>query len=150
MFLASFVFAKDYLITYGDITLGKIDNINTIKEGYLVAKPTNKFLRYLLRFDHYIIYEEGKKPSIEGDNKNKKDKYLILKLVNELQSNRQPNIKMAKNSQTIDVHCKINKCTYTRTKKKKEFTGYINFTQENELDIICDNESNICIKRKNK
>ena len=105
---------KEYYVLKNDITLGIINDFSTINQGYLSAKPTNVILKLFTSFDNYIIYEEGKKPNIAGDNEYKKDKYLLLSIVKEVIKNR-PKYKVIENYKyKLIIKCKNDKCTYEK------------------------------------
>jgi len=138
-----------YHVTYGSMTLGDIKDINTIKKGYLIAVPSNSFIKFVLGFDKYVIYENDNKPNLKGDVKYKKDKYLILSLINSLSKNKKPTQTFAKDNQSITINCQNNLCTYVRRnlKNKKEYKGTISFNNHNQFISICDNQDDICIKQ---
>ena len=139
---------NEYHITYNGITLGKISDFSTIHKGYIIGKPTNGFLSFLAPFDNYIIHEVNNKPNVLGDNKYKKDKYLLLDLIRKLTKLQPKNEVFLKNHYEVNVTCNSSKCAYTRLNKKKNkiYEGYLTFTN-NILDEMCDDESNICFKR---
>ncbi len=137
-----------YNIKLHGIKVGTIDNFSTIDKGYLVGKPKGGLLNLLTPFDNYIIYEPNKKPELKGKNKYKKDKYLLLELIKQLQ-NSQPKHKIfTKDHYEINMSCKNSVCTYVRLNKKKQkrYDGYLSF-KDGILLEICDDESGICFKR---
>lgn len=139
---------KEYNVLINNIVLGKISDFSTINNGYLVAKPTNFLVKLFTSFDNYIIYEENKKPNIQGDNKYKKDKYLLLSIVRELIKNR-PEYKLIDGPKyKLIVKCKDDKCTYERIHKKSNTSnfGYLNF-ENNIFDEIYDEKSQASFKR---
>ncbi|MBT3280466.1 MAG: hypothetical protein HOF69_00060 [Campylobacteraceae bacterium] len=139
---------NEYYIQYKGITLGKISDFSTIDKGYLIGKPVGGILGAFITFDNYIIHEAGKKPKIKGDNKEKKDKYLLLSLIRKIQKEQPKHTVFKKDNYEITIECKNSKCTYSRlnTKKQKTYTGYMNF-KNNILDVMCDDESHICFKQ---
>lgn len=147
--LCTYLFSSStYYVTYGSITLGDIKNIDTIKDGYLIATPSSSFIKFILGFDNYVIYQENKKPKVKGDTKYKKDKYLILNLINKLQLKREKKQTFKKNNQSITILCKNDICTYIRKNlsKNKTYKGRIIFKNDKFISI-CDNQDDICIKR---
>ncbi len=141
--------SSKYYITYDDMTLGKLTNINTIKDGYLVAVPTSSWLKFVFNFDNYIVYEENKKPKITGKNKYSKDKHYILELVNTLSKNRKEFQEFKRNDNLITIRCENNTCNYTRYNeiKKEKYKGILKFNSDNTLKMICDYKSDICIEQ---
>jgi len=152
LFLSTLVLSSDkYYVSYQDITLGKIQDMSTLEDGYIISIPTNSWLKFILDFDKYIIYEPNKKPKISGKTRYNKDKYFIIKMINELKKYR-PGYKVFKErEQVLTLKCRSNKCNYVRknTKNNDTYNGYINFTSDNKLKIICDDESSICIEKIN-
>jgi len=152
LFISLSLNANDkYYITYNDITLGEVTNLETIYDGYVLAVPTSAWVKFILDFDKYIIYEPNKKPKISGKTRYNKDKYFIIKMINELKKYR-PGYKVFKErEQVLTLKCRSNKCNYVRknTKNNDTYNGYINFTSDNKLKIICDDESSICIEKIN-
>jgi hypothetical protein len=139
---------QEYYVLKNDIVLGKIDDFSTIDSGYLVAKPTNLLLRLFTSFDHYVIYEEGEKPNIQGETKYKRDKYLLLNIVRELIKER-PKYKLIDDKKyKLIVQCKKDKCTYERIHKKTNTSnsGYLYF-ENNVFDEIFDEKSQASFKR---
>ncbi len=139
---------KEYNILYGSIILGKISDFSTINKGYLIGKPTNGVLNFLISWDNYIIYEESKKPNITGDNKYKKDKHLLLSLVRELSKNRPKHKIIEKKKYRLFISCKDEKCDYQRIDKKngKITKGFLTFTDD-ILNVLYDEESTLSFKR---
>jgi len=141
--------SKDqYSIKLHGITVGIISDFSTIDKGYLVGKPLGGLLSVLTPFDYYVIFEPNKKPNIKGKNKYKKDKYLLLDLIKQLENNQPTHKIFKKNHYEINMNCKNSICTYVRlnTKKQKSYNGYISF-KDGILNEICDDESGICFKR---
>ena len=142
--------SNKYIVSYEDMTLGNIQDINTLKDGYLIAIPSNSFLKFILGFDKYIIYEKNSKPEVLGDTKYDLDKYNIIHIVNKLSQKREKKQIIKIKNETIIILCENNDCTYTRfhRKKNKTYNGEISFTKNNKLKSICDKQNNICIKQK--
>jgi len=84
LFIINLSLFGDYNIIYNGIKVGKIKDFSTIKDGYLIGKPINLFMGFFVPWDNYIIFQDGKKPTIKGKNKYKKDRHLILELINRL------------------------------------------------------------------
>jgi len=147
LFISSIYLFGEYNIIYKGIIVGRIKDFSTIKNGYLIGKPTNSILRLLTPWDNYIIYQEGKKPKIKGDNKYKKDKHLLLHLINKL-SKFQPNYKIISTKKyRLIIRCKNGKCRYQRTNKYKNITtdGYLIFKNK-QLEILRDNDSKLAFE----
>ena len=139
---------KEYNILYGNMVLGKIADFSTINKGYLIAKPTNSLLKLFVSWEHYIIYEELKKPQLDGNNKYKKDKHLLLGLVRELRNDRPEYKIIEKKKYRLIVTCKNDKCDYKRIDKDDgEVTkGFLTFSN-NSLKELYDEDSDLSFKR---
>jgi hypothetical protein len=137
-----------YKITYKNMTLGDIKNMNTIKDGYLIALPSSSWMRYILGFDKFVLFQEHKKPKANGKVRYKKDKYMLLSVIYNLSKNIKSQT-LEKDNRVLKIKCNGKKCTYTRTKngKQKIYKGHIYFDKNNKLVEICDNDSGICIKK---
>lgn len=77
IFLTTFSFAN-YTISYSGVTLGTIENFDTLKDNYLEAKVTNRLAKLLLGKDKFVFYNEDFKGVKHKDTKYKKDKYAIV------------------------------------------------------------------------
>jgi len=151
LFIINLSLFGDYNIIYKGITLGRIKDFSTIKSGYLIGKPTNSILRLLTPWDNYIIYQEGKKPNIKGDNKYKKDKHLLLHLINKLSKSQPKYQKFETKKYKLVIRCKDGICNYIRTNKYKKITtkGYLSFSN-NILEELKDYDSRLAFKRDSK
>ncbi|MEA3497559.1 MAG: hypothetical protein U9R16_00735 [Campylobacterota bacterium] len=141
-------FDNKYNVYKSGISLGVSNNFNTLNKGYIVLIPTNKILKIFISFDKYIIYEEGKKPNIKGDNKYKRDKHMLLNLIRELSSKQPQSQTLEDEKYILSIECKDGRCDYKKTYKKKEktSTGYLDFNN-NSLYELYDKESGISFKR---
>ena len=148
LFISTILLFGDYNIVYKSITVGRIKDFSTIKNGYLIGKPTNSILKLLTPWDNYIIYQEGKKPNIKGDNKYKKDKHLLLHLINKLSKSQPKYQKFETKKYKLVIRCKDGICNYIRTNKYKNSTtkGYLSFTN-NILEELKDYDSHLAFKR---
>ncbi len=107
----SFSFAN-YSIYYGDLKLGIIQDITTIKNNYLKIKVTSSLARFFLGKKEVVYYNDNS--TIEQNNKNtkyKRDKYHIIDVLKQSISNKLASGK---------IH--INKEKYLDIKKKKDYT----------------------------
>jgi len=147
LYISSYASAN-YKITYKNITLGDIKNMDTIKEGYLIAVPASSWMKYILGFDKYALYEDSKKPKINGDVKYKKDKYMLLTVIYKLGIDRKSQI-LRKNNKILAINCYGYKCNYIVTKEGSDIKdkGHIYYDKQNNLQEICDYKSSICIKK---
>jgi hypothetical protein len=147
LFSTSTMASNQYFVTYGDITLGEIEDINTINDGYLIAQP-NSFVSFILGFDKYVIYESQNKPKVSGDIEYKEDNLLVLDIIRKLSKKRLKKQYFEKNNQSINIICKNDICTYKRKiiTSKNTYTGKIIF-KKNKFISICDDEDGICIKQ---
>ena len=137
-----------YKITYGSMTLGNIKNMDTIKDGYLVAVPSSYWTKLILGFDKFILYQNNKKPNTKGNVKYKKDKYMLLTVIYNLSKDIKSQI-IKKDNRILAINCNGLKCNYIRTKEnsKEKYRGHIYFDKNHKLSEICDNKSEICIKK---
>ena len=138
-----------YKITYSGMTLGDIKNMATIQDGYLVAVPSSYWMKIILGFDKFVLFQENKKPKTSGDVKYKKDKYMLLTVIYNLSKNRKSQV-IKKGNNILAINCNGNKCNFIRSKKNKNkrFKGHIYFNKNNTLKEICDYDSDICISKK--
>jgi len=138
-----------YKITYNNMTLGDIKNMKTIKDGYLIAVPSSYWMKLILGFDKFVLFQENKKPSLTGDVKYKKDKHLLLTVIYNLSKDRKSQV-IKKGNNILAINCNGTKCNYIRSKinKNKKFKGHIYFDKNNNLEEICDYDSDICISKK--
>ncbi len=139
---------SEYYILKNSITLGKINDFSTINDGYLIAKPTNKVLKWFISWNHYVLYEKDKKPYIQGEIKYKKDKYFLLSLVRELTKNRPKDKLLESKKYKLIIKCNGGKCNYTKINKKTQISslGFLNFSN-NSLEELYDEASQISFKR---
>ncbi len=142
--------SKEYYILYNKITLGKISDFSTINKGYLIGESTNGFMNLFTKYENYIIYEDKNKPEVKGDNKYKKDKYLLLSLIKTLTKIQPAYQVFTKDHFKMIVKCNNGKCIYDRINQNdnKSYKGYLTFTN-NILDEIYDSQSKISFKRIN-
>ena len=138
---------SDYYINYFGVNVAKIENIETLENGFLVAKPT--VFQWFLKKDKYILYSKDK-PKIIGDNKYKKDNYSILKMLKILNKKRYKKQKIESKKYKLIVNCSNNYCKYIRIYKKNKMIkkGYIKY-KNNKLIEMYDEYTNVKIKLKN-
>ena len=83
LLFSSFAFAN-YAIYYSGLKLGTIKNIQTVHENYLYIKVTNPIARLLVGKKYLIFYNEHyEKNHNKAEVKYKKDKYHIIKIIQE-------------------------------------------------------------------
>lgn len=83
----TFSFAE-YSIYYGDLKLGSIQTLDTVKENYLKVKITNAIAKFLIGKKELIYYNENYKQTKNDKNtKYKKDKYRIIDIIKQSISN---------------------------------------------------------------
>ena len=83
----TFSFAN-YSIYYGDLKLGVIQTLDTIKENYLKVKITNSIAKILLGKKELIFYNDNYTHEKNSKNtKYKKDKYHVIDIIKQSISN---------------------------------------------------------------
>ncbi|SHO81731.1 hypothetical protein MNB_SV-15-1526 [hydrothermal vent metagenome] len=120
IFIINLPLFADYTISYNGIKVGKIKDFSTIKNGYLIGKPINSFMGFFVPWDNYIIFQEGKKPIIKGKNRYKKDKHLILELINRLSKSKPTYKEFESKKYRLIIRCKDGVCNYIRSNKYKK------------------------------
>jgi len=140
--------ANPYLIKYKGVTLGEIDNLNTLKDLYLDAKATNPIVRFLLGKRHYVFYAD-KKPAI-SDAKFRRDKNQLLFALREAIAHR-PKYKrfdITKEKKLV-VECQQSVCHYHYFKRGSlHDSGKIEFDQNNRFFKLTEKKSGVVIVRK--
>ncbi len=139
---------ESYIIKYKGITLGEIENINTIQNLYLNAKATNPFVRLILGKSRYVFYD-GKKPNI-ADAKFRKDKNQLLFALKEA-INHQPKHRVftIKGDRKLIVECSQKICRYKYYKRGMfKDSGIIEFDQNNTFYKLTEKNAHVVIQRK--
>ncbi len=137
-----------YTIKYNGITLGEIENINTIQKLYLNAKATNPFVRIILGKSRYVFYD-GQKPKIT-DAKFRRDKNKLLFALREA-INHHPKHRVftIKGDRKLVVSCKERLCRYQYYKHNQfKDSGIIEFDQNNTFYKLTEKNANVVIQRK--
>ena len=152
LLLTNFAFAN-YTITYQGLTLGTIENFETIKDNYLEANVTNRIARFLLGKDKFVFYNEkytGKKD--EKNTKYKKDKYAIVYILQKAFSNNTENERIKineKKNKYIDVTFDNNfKFVYHNADNKIKSKGYFEM-KDGELQSLIEDINSIEIIKNN-
>ena len=108
--------AGNYDIRFKGIKLGEIENLDSLKDGYLKAEVTSRIARFFIGHDYFVFYG-GDKPAID-DAKYRKDKNMIVfafyQSIVEKPKHKVYNISSVK-SLTLD--CSDNECKYFYRKK---------------------------------
>lgn len=85
--MISSVFAN-YSVSYSNLKLGIIENINTVEQNYFKAKVSNPMARFLLGKKELIYFNDDyKETKINKKAKYKKDKYFIIEILKKALSN---------------------------------------------------------------
>lgn len=147
-FTLSIANASPYLIKYRGVTLGEIENLNTLNKLYLNAKATNPIVRFILRKKRFVFYA-GKKPNIE-DAKFRRDKNQLLFALREAIVHR-PKEKTftIKGDKKLKVFCQEKSCHYKYFKHgKMKDSGLIEFDDNNEFYKLTEKKSDVVIIKK--
>ena len=149
LLLTNFAFAS-YTIKYQGLTLGNIENFDTIKNNYLEANVTNKIARFLLGKDKFVFYNEDYKGTKEDNNtKYKKDKYAIVYILKKAFSNNTENERIeVKKGKFIDVKFDKNFKFIYNSKNRIKSKGYFEMKDGKLLSLIEDVNSIEIIKNK--
>ena len=148
VFTLSIANASSYLIKYKGVTLGEIENLNTLQKLYLNAKATNPIVRFLLHKKRFVFYG-GEKPNIT-DAKFKRDKNQLLFALREaIKSRPKEKTFTIKGDKKITVSCKNRNCHYNYFKHGKiKDSGLIEFDDNNEFFKLTEKKSDVVIVRK--
>ncbi|GEM_PF-1685126 len=140
--------ASPYLIKYKGVTLGEIENLNTLNQLYLNAKATNPIVRFLLRKKRYVFYA-GEKPNI-ADAKFRRDKNQLLFALREaIQHRPKEKIFTITKDKKLVVSCKEKVCHYYYFKHGKiNDSGLIEFDDNNKFFKLTEKKSDVVIVRK--
>ncbi|MAD41250.1 MAG: hypothetical protein CL623_02520 [Arcobacter sp.] len=149
LLLTNFAFAS-YTIKYQGLTLGNIDNFDTIKDNYLEANVTNKIARFLLGKDKFVFYNEDYKGKKDDSNtKYKKDKYAIVYILKKAFSNNTENERIeVKKDKFIDVKFDKNFKFIYNSKNRIKSKGYFEM-KDGKLETLIEDINSIKIV-KNK
>jgi len=139
---------ESYIIKYNGITLGEIENINTIQNLYLNAKATNPFVRLILGKSRYVFYD-GVKPKI-ADAKFRRDKNKLLFALKEAINHRPKHrIFNIKGNKKLIVECSQKICRYKYYKHGKfKDSGVIEFDQNDTFYKLTEKNAHVVIQRK--
>lgn len=149
LLLTNFAFAS-YTIKYQGLTLGNIENFDTLKDNYLEANVTNKIARFLLGKDKFVFYNEdyiGKKD--DKNTKYKKDNYAIVYILNKAFSNNTEDERIeVKKNKFIDVKFDKNFKFIYNSKNRIKSKGFFEM-KDGELQSLIEDVNSIEIV-KNK
>lgn len=120
-----------YIVTYNDIQLGIIKDIDTIKNGYLEATITNDIAKFVLGTDNAIFFKEDYVLINKEDYFQKKDKNKLLNVL----SNILYNVKYTdEENKKISYEKNNNVYNWIYTNSKgEERKGYLIVNDKNEL-----------------
>jgi len=145
---ASFALAN-YTISYNGITLGEIDNFDTLEKNYLEAKVTNRLARLLLGKDKFVFYNEDYKEGKKDKNtKYKKDKYAIVYILRKAFSNDVKAEKIeVKKDKFIEVSFDKNYKFVYNSKGRIKSKGHF-IMKDNTLETLIETVNDIEITKK--
>lgn len=149
LFITTFLYANKYEIYFKDMHLGTIKNLETIHDGYLIAKP-NFLVKSILKYDNFLLYT--KKPDKKYKNpKYKYDKHHILSILSMLHNTKPRYKKQTTKTSDIIIECKNDVCNYKKINKTngKITYGTVVFNN-NQLVRLDDKSSKIIIEKQNK
>lgn len=86
LIMANFAFAN-YTISFKGITLGEIDNFDSLENNYLESRVTNKIARFLLGKDKFVFFNDDFNGEKNDDTKYKKDNYAIIYILKKAAKN---------------------------------------------------------------
>ncbi|KAB7884416.1 hypothetical protein [Poseidonibacter ostreae] len=145
LLLTNFAFAS-YTIKYQGLTLGNIENFDTIKDNYLEATVTNKIARLLLGKDKFVFYNEdyiGKKD--DENTKYKKDKYAIVYILKKAAANNTKDERIeVKKDKFIDVKFDKNFNFIYNSRNRIKSKGYFEM-KDGELETLIEEINSIKI-----
>ena len=145
LLLTNFAFAS-YTIKYQGLTLGNIENFDTIKDNYLEATVTNKIARLLLGKDKFVFYNEdyiGKK--YDENTKYKKDKYAIVYILKKAAANNTKDERIeVKKDKFIDVKFDKNFNFIYNSRNRIKSKGYFEM-KDGELETLIEEINSIKI-----
>lgn len=80
--LTNLLFAR-YSLYYSKIKLGEIDTFETVQENYFKVKITNSLVKFFVKKDFFIYYNDSFNIETKNSNiKYKRDKYRIIEILN--------------------------------------------------------------------
>ena len=140
--------ASPYLIKYKGVTLGEIENLDTLNKLYLNAKATNPIVRFLLRKKRYVFYA-GEKPNIT-DAKFRRDKNQLLFALREaIKYHPKEKTFTITNDKKLMVSCKDKTCHYYYYKHGRiDDSGLIEFDNNNNFFKLTEKKANVVIVKK--
>ncbi|CAA6802250.1 MAG: Unknown protein [uncultured Campylobacterales bacterium] len=88
IFILTFsLYSQEFSIELKGMDIGKIDDITTIKKGYLKAKAKNFLVRIFLGEKYLILYDDRFTKNNQKNIKYKKDSHKILFLISYVLNN---------------------------------------------------------------
>lgn len=149
LLLTNFAFAS-YTIKYQGLTLGIIENFDTLEHNYLEANVTNKIAKLLLGKDKFVFYNEDYK-GIKNDKntKYKKDKVAIVYILKKAYNNNKEDERIeVKKDKFIDVTFDKNFKFVYNSRNRVKSKGYFEM-KDGELQSLIETTNSIEIV-KNK
>jgi len=142
------LFGDSYDIKYRGITLGEIQTLSTLENGYLKAKVTNPIVKMMLRKKNFVFYGRNK-PNI-SDTKYKKDGKKILFALKTAIEQRPTNEKFIIDvKRYITLECKDNVCSFDYyTSGKHNAEGKIEFDKNGKFVKLTEKKSSVVIERR--
>ena len=143
-----FLFGYSYDIKYKGITLGEIQTLDTVKNGYLRARVTNPIVRLLLGKKNFVFYDTNK-PKIL-DTKYKKDNKKILFALKTAMDQKPNNEKFIIDTKRyIVLKCQDKICGFDYyTSGKHNAEGKIEFDKDGKFVKLTEKKSSVVIERR--
>jgi len=148
LLLANLAFAN-YSIKFKGITLGEIENFDSLKENYLEAKVTNSIARFLLGKDKFVFYNEDFNGIKNKETtKYKKDNYAIIYILKKAMANdvKAEKIEVKKDKFITVTYDKNYKFIYN-SKGRIKSEGFLEM-KDNTLLKLIENVNGIEISKK--
>lgn len=148
LLLANLAFAN-YSIKFKGITLGEIENFDSLKENYLEAKVTNSIARFLLGKDKFVFYNEDFNGIKNKETtKYKKDNYAIIYILKKAMANdvKAEKIEVKKDKYITVTYDKNYKFIYN-SKGRIKSEGFLEM-KDNTLLKLIENVNGIEISKK--
>lgn len=148
LLLANLAFAN-YSIKFKGITLGEIENFDSLKKNYLEAKVTNSIARFLLGKDKFVFYNEDFNGIKNKETtKYKKDNYAIIYILKKAMVNdvKAEKIEVKKDKFITVTYDKNYKFIYN-SKGRIKSEGFLEM-KDNTLLKLIENVNGIEISKK--
>ncbi|MFK2823343.1 hypothetical protein [Arcobacter sp. YIC-80] len=148
LLLANLAFAN-YSIKFKGITLGEIENFDSLKKNYLEAKVTNSIARFLLGKDKFVFYNEDFNGIKNKETtKYKKDNYAIIYILKKAMANdvKAEKIEVKKDKFITVTYDKNYKFIYN-SKGRIKSEGFLEM-KDNTLLKLIENVNGIEISKK--